>query len=106
MSDLPDNPLLPETPSDSSVALGPASHEPTRILYAEDRPGSLLAEYFRTLSRYRRLILVAAICGVVVSFLMSFSDAPCLSRKNLFGYSKSEQQLHGHADHCAHRGSG
>jgi polysaccharide biosynthesis transport protein len=75
MSDLLDNPL-PETPSDSSVALGPVSHEPTRILYAEERPSSLIREYFRTLWRYRGLIVGAAICGVVVSFLMSFRTLP------------------------------
>ena len=47
-----------------------------RILYAEDRPGSLIRDYFRTLSRYRGLILGAAICGVVVSFLISFTTLP------------------------------
>ena len=77
MSDIPDSNQQPGTASDSAVALEPRSQEPTRILFADDsRRGSLVMEYFRTLARYRGLILGAAICGVVVSFLMNLGTLP------------------------------
>jgi succinoglycan biosynthesis transport protein ExoP len=76
MSDLPDSKQQTGSPSNSSVALEPGSQEPTRILYADDDRRSLFMEYFRTLARYRALILGAAICGVVVGFLMNLATLP------------------------------
>jgi capsular exopolysaccharide synthesis family protein len=77
MSDLPEASQQVGTSSDSPGALEPTAQEPTRILYADDdRRGSLVREYFRTLKRYRGLILAVAICGLVVSVLMNLGTLP------------------------------
>lgn len=77
MSDVPDFSRQVGSTSDSSVAVDRASNEPTRILYVgDDRRGGLLMEYFRTLARYRWMIIGFAVSGIVASFLMNFGSLP------------------------------
>lgn len=65
------------TATTAPVAIEPASYEPTGILYAgEENRTSLFVEYFRTLARYRWLIVCLAIGGVVASFLINFTALP------------------------------
>src|SRR5580704_10646892 len=81
MSDVSDLNRHTETTGNSPVvtpvALEPSSYEAPGILYAgEDRPGGLFMEYFRTLARYRWLIIGCGVCGIVLSFLMNFNALP------------------------------
>src|ERR1700677_1561468 len=65
------------TATAAPVALESAHYEPTGILYAgEEHRTSLFVEYFRTLARYRWLIVALAIGGVVASFLLNFTELP------------------------------
>jgi polysaccharide biosynthesis transport protein len=81
MSDVSDLNRHTETTSDTGVvapaAIEPTSYEAPGILYAgEERKSGLLMEYLRTLGRYRWLIAACGVCGILASFLMSFSELP------------------------------
>lgn len=63
--------------SSASVAMESTTRDPTPILYApEEQRESLVREYFRTLARYRWLILGFALIGAVVCVLIDLDAMP------------------------------